>query len=344
MTIFRSHISRLPLKRSVFLFSLVFSLLVAGNSMAKVVDRVVAVVNDDVILLSDVESTGKTFFEQVRAQTPEASREEALGKARNQVIESLIEKSLIVQKAKKDNVTVSDEEVKKAYEQMVKRSGLSEDAFIEKLKEAGISKDKYIFNLHQQVLQDKLLNIEVRSKVVITDTMIKAYYDEHHGMVPEKPAKGGYALLQIGFSWEKSAGAPKSAPEYADEATAQKAAERVLGLAKEGQDFSELARKYSNLPSASDGGDIGVFQDDEIAGDMREAVVHLKPGEISSIIKTPAGYQFFKLLGSKEGVDTQSSYETSKETIRETLYKQELMKMFDAWVKNLKEEAYIHKL
>ena len=77
---------------------------------------------------------------------------------------------------------------------------------------------------------------------------------------------------------------------------------------------------------------------------MREAVVHLKPGEISSIIKTPAGYQFFKLLGSKEGVDTQSSYETSKETIRETLYKQELMKMFDAWVKNLKEEAYIHKL
>ena len=344
MMIFRSPLSRPVRKKTIVLFSFLFSLLLAGSSIAKVVDRVVAGVNDDVILLSDVEDTGKAFFDKIRAEAPEQSREEALKKARNEVIESLIEKSLIIQKAKKDNVSVSDEEVKRAYEQMQKRSGLSEDKFLEKVKEAGLTKDKYLSNLRQQVLQDKLINTDVRSKIVITDAMVKQYYDDHHGMVQIKATKGGYALLQIGFAWGEVEGAPKSVPVYADEASAAKTAERVLGLAKEGQDFSELAKKYSNMPSAADGGDIGVFQDDEIAGDMREAIIHLKPGEISSIIRTPAGYQFFKLLASKEGVDTQTSYESAKEAIRQTLYEQELRKTFEVWVKNLKDEAYIQKL
>jgi peptidyl-prolyl cis-trans isomerase SurA len=103
-------------------------------------------------------------------------------------------------------------------------------------------------------------------------------------------------------------------------------------------------KKYSNMPSAADGGDIGVFKEDDMAADMRAAVVHLKPGEISTIIETQAGYQFFKLTANNEGVDPQSSYESAKNGIRDTLYRQQLKEEFDKWVKNLKEQAYIRKM
>ena len=81
-----------------------------------------------------------------------------------------------------------------------------------------------------------------------------------------------------------------------------------------------------------------------MAVDMREAVIHLKPGEISNIIETQAGFQFFKLVASKDGVDAQSSLESAKEGIRDILYEQQLKKEFDIWVKNLKEQAYIKKM
>ena len=344
MTILQSSVLLPPRKRAVLLFSLILIFLLAGNSTAQVVDRVVAVINDDVILLSDLESTGKAYFEKVRDSAPEASRAEALKNAREHVLDAMIEDTLISQKAKKDKISISDDDVKKSFEQILKRSGLTENQFMEKVKESGLSKEEYDKKLRNQILQDRLISTEVRSKVIITDTMVKEYYDSH---AKEKTAavKGGYSLLQMGFVWGQSPDSKKSAPNlYADKMEAKQRAEHALKLAREGQDFVELAKKLSNLPSAADGGDIGVFKEDDMAADMREAVIHLKPGEISDIIETPAGFQFFKLIANKEGVDPQSSYESAKDQIRDLLYQEQLKKEFDTWVKSLKSQAYIRKM
>ena len=131
---------------------------------------------------------------------------------------------------------------------------------------------------------------------------------------------------------------------YADKIDARRRAEEVRKLAEEGQDFRELAKIYSTLPSASDGGDIGVLQEDDMAADMRDAIVSLKPGQVSKILETPVGFQFFKLLASKEGVDPASSYESAKNGIRDILYTKQLRKEFDTWLKDLKEQAYIKKM
>jgi peptidyl-prolyl cis-trans isomerase SurA len=343
MTIFVTRFSLLSRNRSILLLSFLLLFFLAGNSIGEVLDRVVAVVNDDVILLSELEEVGKPYFQKVQGSTPEESRAAAMQEARNEVLDSLIEKSLVNQKAKTSKVSVTDEELKKAYEQMRVRSGLSEEQFVEKLKLSGLTKEAYEKNLRYQVLQNKLINFDIRSKIVVTDDMVKQYYDSH--AAERSATKGGYALLQMGFTWGQSPESQKSAPNlYADKMDAKQRAEQAHKLAKDGQDFRELAKKYSNLPSAKDGGDIGVFQDDEMAADMREAVIHLKPGEISNVIETQAGFQFFKLVANKDGADAQSSYESAKEGIREILYEQQLKKEFDTWVKNLKEQAYIKKM
>jgi len=335
---------RQPLrKKSVFIFCFIFSLFLTGNAVARIIDRVVAVVNDDVILLSDLQNAGKRYFQKIKEKTPEPSQEQALQTAGNEILDNLIDQSLVTQKAKKDKIWVSDEDFQHAYQMMVKQSGLTKDRFVEKIKNSGVTPEEYNKDLRYQILQEKLINHDIRSKVIITDNMVKDYYDQHKQGY--NTIKNGYALLQMGFTWGISAESQKSAPNmFADKVDARRRAEAVRKMAEEGQDFRELAKKYSNLPSAADGGDIGILQEDDMAADMQEAITSLKPGQISKIIETPAGFQFFKLLASKDGVDPKSSYEAAKEGIRKILYQKQLKKEFDNWVKNLKEQAYIKKM
>jgi peptidyl-prolyl cis-trans isomerase SurA len=126
---------------------------------------------------------------------------------------------------------------------------------------------------------------------------------------------------------------------------AEKKAEKVLKLAKEGQNFKQLARQYSDLPSAVDGGDIGAFQKDEMAGYMRDAVTSLQPGEISPVIASPNGYMIFKLLSSQEGeIITKVPYDSVKEEIRSNLYQQEMEKRYNSWLEEIRGQAYIKVL
>lgn len=311
------------------------------HGTAELLDRVVAVVNDDVITLSELEKEGERFYRDISAKTPATSLAETLQQAREHVLDRIIERRLVTQKAKAGNISVSDAEVDAALEQMLAQSRLSKPEFLAKLKEEGLTETAYRQNLRDQVLQSKVVNADVRSKVVITDEEILNYYNSRSST----PVSGeGYYLLQIGISWKKG---KDSSPEIveADRDKARKEAEKVLEMARDGEDFKALARKYSSMPSAADGGDIGIFQLDEMAPDMQQAVKDLKPAGISDIIETPEGFQFFKLVNSDDGtIPVQGPPEQVKEEIRNKLYDQQLKKAYDEWMDNLKNEAYIQKL
>ena len=110
----------------------------------------------------------------------------------------------------------------------------------------------------------------------------------------------------------------------------------------QGDDFGELARQHSDLPSASDGGDLGVFQLNEMALFMRDAVRNLKPGKISEIVQTDSDYQFFKLVSSQEGqIVAKVPYASAKEEIREKLYQEEMELRYKSWFQELRDKAYI---
>lgn len=331
--------SLLSLVVSLFFCILMPSMLHA----AQLVDRIVAVVNDDVITMSEVNEKGKGFFKKITEEAPPAQVEDALRRAREEVLDNLIDKKLIDQEAEKQMVSVSEAELEAAAEQMLISNNVSREMLDAQLAQMGMSYDSYLDTLRNQILQSKLVNYEIRSKIIITDDMILDYYDTHY---TKHVGGGGYYLMQMGFIWGKDSAATESAPaRYAEKMDAKKRAERVHALVVDGQDFRTLAQKFSDLPSAADGGDLGVFQKDDMAPYMQDAILTLAPGEISEVIETPSGYQFFKLLASQDGqIVVQASFESVKEEIRNKLYEQELKGAFDEWVDNIKEEAYIKKL
>ncbi len=293
--------------------------------------------------MSEVNEKGKSFFKKITEQAPSAQVEDALRRAREEILNNLIDKKLVAQEAAKQRVAVSDEELAAAAEQMLSSNNITRDMLDAQLGQMGMTYDGYLDTLHDQILQSKLINYEIRSKIIITDDMILDYYDTHY---TKHVSGGGYYLMQMGFIWGKGSASDASAPvQYTDKMDAKKRADRVHALVADGQDFRTLAQKFSDLPSAADGGDLGVFQKDDMAPYMQDAILKLSPGEISEVIETPSGYQFFKLLSSEDGqIVVQASFSLVKEEIRNKLYDQELKGAFDEWVENIKKEAYIKKL
>ena len=303
---------------------------------AEVIDSCVAVVNNEVITLSEVNEAGLPIFQRIAEEVPSEELARALQKARHTVIEKLIEKKLLVQQANLMHITISDEEVAQALNRILQQNNTSMEKFRAELAKMGMTEKQYRENLRDQILGSKLINYEVRSKVIITEEKILDYYDQHY---TEQVGAGGYYILQIGITWDKNG---EAKDPVAAKKEAKKKANRILSLAKSGKNFKELARQYSDLPSAVDGGDIGVFQEDEMASYMRNAVTRLKPGDISPVIESPNGYMIFKLLSSQEGqIITKVPYESVKEEIRNTLYQQEMRKRYDTWLDAIRNQAYI---
>lgn len=311
-------------------------------SHGEVIDRVVAEVNEDIITLSEVEEEGRAIFQKIIQQAPAEERADMLNGARREVLESIIDKTLIAQEAAKNGITVSEQELDAAIDQIIAANDITREILMQDLQNNGIDVQTYRSNLRSQIYQNKLVSLEVRSKVVVTEEMLLDYYDTNY---TRHVKEGGYYLLQIGTSWDTGLDSDGDGPTEVAKAEAKKRAERIHKLAMGGQDFSDLAKKYSDLPSGAEGGDIGVFTEDEMASYMKDAVLSLQTGDISPIVESPVGYQFFKLLSSRTGgIVMQASYESVKEEIRERLYNELMQKELDDWINNVRDQAYIRVL
>ncbi len=320
-----------------------FFLLLPALLSAELLDRVVAVVNDDIITLSEVDETGAEYLNKIRRNIPAGSQEQALMKGREKVLDKLIDQRLINQAAKEANISLSDKEFQAAYDKNLQGLKLTKEQLLQKLKKSGLSEENFLENLRNQLLRDKLVLYEVRSKIIVTEEMMKKYYDTEYA----KKIKGGdYYLLQMGFTWGDSPELEKSAElAKADKAQAYKRAEEARKEVIDGADFRTVAKEKSELSSAADGGDLGIFQADEMVQYMRKAVLPLKAGEISPILETPIGYQFFKLLSSQEGeIVHLVPFESVQDEIQKNLFDEKFKKEFKKWVTKMKDDAYVKKM
>jgi peptidyl-prolyl cis-trans isomerase SurA len=339
----RSHISRniqhcLLIGASAIILWLIWP----RAAEAELVDRVIAIVNDEIITQSELEEEAAPIYTAIAKNNSEGSVLESIAQAKEATLDNMILERLIFQRAKKYKLTVSEEEVNNAYESMKRKAEADGIDFKERLAMSGMDEEQYRKRLRTQLMQNKLLSFDIRSKIVISDEMLKEYYEQHY---TTNVTEGTYYLLQMGFSWAKDAASNPAELEKV-KAKAKSLAERIHKLAESGQDFKELARKFSELPSAADGGDIGTFALDDMAEAMRDAIRPLKVGDISKIIETPTNYQFFKLLSGSDDAATVNAvpFEEVKEKIRDILYEEKLKSGYDEWVRDLKNNAYIQKL
>ena len=321
---------RLTLLATAFLLICISS---HTHAQAEVVDRIVAVVNDDVITLSELNEEGSSYFQALIKQAPTDQLQTEMQKLRQEVLSHLIDQRLIEQQAAKLEIKISDEEVEQTIDTMLAENNATREDLKQDLASKGISDEQYRRQLKGQILQSRVVNRDIRSKIVVNDEMVNQFYKENY---TQAGATGGYHILQMGFLWgekhkQKTAEAAKQAAE---------AAKKELDG---GKDFTGVARAVSDLPSKEDGGDIGTFQANELAPAMKDTVLAMKAGETSDIIETPDGFMIIKLISTPNGVETTSATPPPeiKKEIAAKLYKQEGEQLFKKWITALRATAFI---
>lgn len=291
-----------------------------------VVDRVVAVVNQDVITLSELQEAVALFLQQNREKPPSPAEQPELER---KILERLVDHQLQVQEALREKIEVSDEEVKEAVEEFVSRSGMDRPQLEAQLRRQGISWEALRRELREQLLVRKVVRRRVHGRISVTNGEVEAYFKENR----EK--------FETGLKFRVRHLAILATPPDSDAAWAQ-ARERIEALAAElraGADFAELARQHSQDPSAKAGGDLGELARGELQPVFEEAILKLQVGEVTPPIRSASGFHLFK-LEDREELSPQAEAQI-RQQIRELLFRRKYQERLDAWLQELRQRALI---
>jgi len=288
-----------------------------------VVERIVAIVNGEVILLSEVENTLSPLRKQYQAAYEGEDLAKKLAQVEEEILNKLIDTKILLQEAKSRSIEVNPGEVKAMLES-TKKMYISEDKFKQALKEQGFTLAQYSKMLEDQLHIKRLVDQEVKLKTSVDIEEIRNYYNTNKS---EFFHETQYRIKHILI---------KDSPGE----DAEKRAQEVLAKLKEGEDFSILAKKYSEDPNASSGGDLGFLEEDKLIPEIKEVIKTLKLGEASDIIKTRLGYQIMKVEAIKEA--QAKNLDEVKEEIRQKLFQKKFAKIYQEWLAALKKNSYIY--
>ena len=289
------------------------------------VNRIVAEVNDDIITLYELNQAAAPYIRRVRSMGRSLEEErQLLYEVREQTLNQLIEHKLTDQEIRRYNITISDEAIDNTIEEIKKRSLMTDQQLRAALQKDGLTMDEYREQVKNKILRSRLVNRQVKSKIVITEEDIRAIYEKN------KAEYGGetlYRLRQILVD-------PSS-----DRLQAQQKMETVLLNLEEGAAFADVARQFSDGPTAADGGFLGEFKLDDLSENIRSALKGLQPGSHTSIMETSRGLEVFyvediKLVAGK-------SLEEAAPEIEGKLYDQIVNRKFTNWLAELRERSHI---
>lgn len=312
--------------KTLFLALLLAALPIASS--AEVLNRIAAIVNDDIITTYDVDKETSLLVKEAEKKGPltEAVKVQLRANALNR----LIDKKLIEQKIRELDIKVTEEEVRQSMEEVKKQNNLSQESLIAALAAQGLSFDQYKAQLKEQLERLRLMSQEVRSKIQVGVKEIMDYYNANRARYGEDEL---YRARHIFFKVAKDAPVDEVKRVMAT-------AMSVLQEARSGKDFAELAKKYSDDPGAAkDGGELGAFKKGDMLPEIEGAVVNMKPGDISDLVHTPAGLHIIKL--EKKSLGTIKPFDEVKGEIEELLYKKKSEERFNQWVDDLKKGAAI---
>lgn len=310
-----------------------FATLLCGPAVtfAELVDRIVAVVNDDIILLSELNQTLAPLKKQLEGSGySETEKEIILANQEEKALDSLIDQKLTDQQIKRYGITVSDAAVDRSIERIKAVNNLSDEDLKRVLDMEGVTYETYRQQIKTQMLQSRLVNIEVKSKIVVTDEDIQAYYDAHQS---QYAGQTKYHLRHILLRVDS--------PLKSDREKVLEQMKQLEKRLKRGASFAGLARSYSEAATATDGGDLGFFESRLLAAPVREALEEVRPGQITSIVDTDQGYQIFLV---EEITNTGRSLEQASQEIEEKLLSEAREKKFKAWLEELRRKAHIRIL
>jgi len=313
---------------AVLLLSLV-GVVVPGRAAERLLNRVVAIVNDDIVLLDEVEEAAGPLIARLPASLSDeehARRERVL---RLEVLDTLVADRLLDQQVKVLKIEVTKREVDKLVADLRQRNGLTLEQFEQVVSGQGMSMTEYRKGLRKQLLKMKIINLKVRSKVKVSEQDVKNVYRRQRDAADsDMQVRVRHILFLV----------PEGA-SAAEATTARRKAEAARRRAAGGEDFAGLARELSEGPSAKEGGDLGFFREGDMVRAFEKAAFALEPGELSAPVRTPFGWHVIQLVERRTGkVDDLKQIE---EQLRERIYQEEVEVAFRRYIEELKREAYI---
>ncbi|NMO21528.1 peptidylprolyl isomerase [Pyxidicoccus fallax] len=298
---------------------------------AELVDRVAAVVNRDIITLSEVQQRAAPEM-AARANNPDPrKRAEQRAQLMKSALDVLIGEKLLESEISDLGITATEAEVDELVRDVRERNNITDNAQFEQLLTSeGYTMATYRDMLRKQILRDRLLRMKVGAKVKITEEDLKAAYAQYaRGESQDSEVHARHILVQVD---------PKATPEQVE--AARKKAEAIAAEARRpGMDFSALARARSEGPSASDGGDLGWFKRGVMVPAFEKVAFTLNEGEVSEPVRTNFGWHVLK-VEEKRSVAA-ASYEEMRPKLEQKLGQEKSEKLLEQYVAELRQKANV---
>ncbi len=326
----------------VVAFSVVL-LALAGCNREQTSGDVMAKVNGEKITRSDVEK----YYQNSIAGSPQQPAGEQATSLRLNILKTLVEEEILMQRARKLGLLATDEEVEAKFAEF--KAPFTQEEFQKRLKERNISADDFKRDIRRGLTTDKLINKEINSKISITDADITNYYNEHKAefnfIEPQ------YHLAQIVVTTTPNPQVNNLKNDKAgNEAEARKKVQMILNRLDSGEEFGTVAMNYSEQPGTSgNGGDMGFIPESSLKADKAamEAIARLKVGQYTTPIPafdSPnhlAGYRIVKLMAREAAGQRELSDPRVQASIRQQLRERREQLLKAAYFEVVRNEAKV---
>jgi peptidyl-prolyl cis-trans isomerase SurA len=306
----------------------ILPLIFHGFVRAEIANRVVALVNSELITLYELNKR----IRNVTGRDPsdlKVKDERAYLETRRQILDILINEKIALEKVREFGIKVTPKEVDAAIERVKQSNQLTQEDLVANLKNNGMTYEAYQEKIKSDLERAQLINFEVNSKIIIRDEEIKAYYDSH---IDQFSSAEKVHLAAIFLKQEN--------PSNEDEALAlYRKGEEIASIIKGGENFAKIAKKVSQGPGAEEGGNLGFFKVSNLDPELTKVLKDMSPGDVSRPIIRPSGIQIIQLVGREGG--RVRPFEEVRDAIYEILYREEINKRYSSWIKELRESAYL---
>jgi peptidyl-prolyl cis-trans isomerase SurA len=302
-----------------------------GQAKSVVVEEIIARVNNDVITMSDYQKADEQLREEVAHDCQGCPQDKLMAEFKEQqkdLLRGLIDQSLMVQRAKDMGISVESDVIKRL-DDVRKQNQLASMEDLEKAVEgSGLAWEDYKTTIRNGLLTQEVVRREVGSHINIPGDEVKKYYDAH----PQEFTRPEQVVLsEIFLSTEGKS------PEEIE--SVQKKAEDFRNRVMKGDDFNEIAKRYSEGSTAKDGGDLGTFKQSELAPQLEEVVFKMDKGQITDVIQTKTGFEVLKVENHyKAGLQPIDKVDNE---IMNRLYMQKMQPQMRDYLGQLREESYV---
>lgn len=294
-----------------------------SNGSATVVERIVAVVGERAILMSELRERAVPYMARAKDLPTEAHRAAAITQLHKTLIQQLVDEELLSRAARKAKIVVSDSDVNGALERVAKQNKITVDKLLDEARNSGMKDGQYREELRRQLLEARLLSLRVQGRVRVRDEDLRAAY---LAIVLDERKKLGFEA-----SWIVVDGASQQASSEA---------ELLVQRARSGESFTALAQRYSlDAPTRRRGGELGRLTPGKLPASVDRIAQRLEPGEVSSPIRL--GDRLVVLKLTKRDESELPNFEEARAELTERVYSEKMAKARRRWLDGLRSQSHV---